>query len=264
VSVRGVIPLSWTLDHAGPMTRTVRDAAIVLDAIAGYDRDDPSSVDRPVTDSLAHIEDGVRGITLGLPREHFFARAEGEVAELVRVASRMLESAGARLVEVSMPWIDDVTEMQATILGADAAAYHRERLETRAEDFGSDVRRRLERGRARTGPEVSAARHIRTRLHREMEMLLLDIDALLVPTTPIAAPPRLGQDAVEAAARLTSFTAPFNLTGVPAISIPCGFTKQGLPVGLQLASAPWTEAKLLRIARAYERETSWPTVVAQP
>jgi len=264
VSVRGVIPLSWTLDHAGPMTRTVRDAAIVLDAIAGYDRDDPSSVDRPVTDSLAHIEDGVRGITLGLPREHFFARAEGEVAELVRVASRMLESAGARLVEVSTPWIDDVTETQATILGADAAAYHRERLETRAEDFGSDVRRRLERGRARTGPEVSAARHIRTRLHREMEMLLLDIDALLVPTTPIAAPPRLGQDAVEAAARLTSFTAPFNLTGVPAISIPCGFTKQGLPVGLQLASAPWTEAKLLRIARAYERETSWPTVVAQP
>ena len=264
VSVRGVIPLSWTLDHAGPMTRTVRDAAIVLDAIAGYDADDPSSVDRPAPDSLAHIEDGVRGMTLGLPREHFFARAESEVGVLVRVASRVLESAGARLVEVSMPWIDEVTETQATILGADAAAYHRERLETRAEDFGSDVRRRLERGRARTGPEVSAARHIRTRLHRDMEMLLLDVDALLMPTTPIAAPPRLGQDAVEAAARLTSFTAPFNLTGVPAISIPCGFTKQGLPVGLQLASAPWTEGKLLRVARAYERETSWPTVVAQP
>ena len=258
VSVRGVIPLSWTLDHAGPMTRTVRDAAIVLDVIAGYDADDPGSVDRPAVDGLARIEDGVRGITLGLPREHFFARADAEVAKLVRAAARVLESVGARLVEVGMPWIDEIAEAQATVLGADAASYHHERLETRADDFGADVRRRLDRGRTRTGPEVAAARRARARLRREMELLLRDVDALLVPATPISAPLRVGQDAVEAAARLTAFTAPFNLTGVPAISVPCGFTKQGLPVGLQLASASWTEQKLLRIARAYERETAWP------
>ncbi len=258
VSLRGVIPLSWTLDHAGPLTRTVRDAAIVLDAVAGYDADDPGSADRPPVDALTSIEDGVRGIALGLPREHFFARADAEVADLVRAAARVLESAGARLVEVDMPWIDEVAQAQATVLGADAAAYHRERLETRAEDFGADVRQRLQRGRARTGPEVAAARRTRARLRREMEQLLQGVDAVLVPATAIAAPLRIGQDAVKAAARLTAFTAPFNLTGVPAISVPCGFTTRGLPVGLQLASAPWTEAKLLRIARAYERETSWP------
>jgi aspartyl-tRNA(Asn)/glutamyl-tRNA(Gln) amidotransferase subunit A len=139
----------------------------------------------------------------------------------------------------------------------DAATYHRENVATRAADIGADVLERLRAGATITSTEHAQARRDRDIIRRDWARILRDVDVVLTPTTPIAAPPRDGQDALAAAARLTTNTSPFNLTGLPAISIPCGFTSGGLPIGLQLAAGPWREAVLLRTAQAYESATAW-------
>jgi aspartyl-tRNA(Asn)/glutamyl-tRNA(Gln) amidotransferase subunit A len=146
---------------------------------------------------------------------------------------------------------------QRAILLTDAAAVHREHLRVRAADIGADVLQRLRTGQTFTGTDYAQARRDRDELRREWLALLRERDVILSPATTIAAPPREGQDAVEAAQRLTANTAPFNLTGLPAISVPCGFTRDGLPIGLQLAAGPWRERLLLQVARAYERATPW-------
>jgi Asp-tRNA(Asn)/Glu-tRNA(Gln) amidotransferase A subunit family amidase len=240
------------------MARTVRDAALVLGAIAGYDPEDPGSVDRPVDDYLSGIEEGVSGLRVALPRDAYFARADDEVLAAVAEAARVLERAGARLEQVDLSWIEQLPEEQSILLGSDAAAFHAQRLADRADEIGADVRERLRRGAARTGTAVAAARRFRSLAKRDLARILDDRTVLLLPATPIAAPPRAGQDALAAAARLTAYTAPFNFTGVPAISVPCGFTRAGLPIGLQLVAGAWREALVLRAARAYERTTDWP------
>jgi aspartyl-tRNA(Asn)/glutamyl-tRNA(Gln) amidotransferase subunit A len=140
---------------------------------------------------------------------------------------------------------------------SDAAAFHRERMKTRPEDFGADVLQRLRAGAAYTSTEYILARRTQTELRRRFQRFFDDYDVLLTPTTPIPAPPLEGPDAVEQARRLTRFTAPFNLTGLPALSLPCGFTQAGLPVGLQIVSRSWAEAQVLRAGYAYEGATEW-------
>lgn len=260
VSVRGVIPLSWTLDHAGPMARTVRDVAILYATIAGYDALDPGSVDAPVDDALATIEQGVRAMRIGVPRGHFFERSDPEVARQVRDAIGVLEREGAVVDECPFPPSQLLLDTQRTILSTDAAAYHRERLRDRADEIGEDVRTRLRGGEGVSGTDYARARRDRDAIRREVIALFDRYDVLATPATAIAAPlPHTGASAVAEAARLTATTSPFNLTGLPAISVPCGFTASGLPVGLQIAGGPWREATVLRAARAYERATEWTT-----
>jgi aspartyl-tRNA(Asn)/glutamyl-tRNA(Gln) amidotransferase subunit A len=231
VSLRGVIPLAWTLDHSGPLART--------------------------DDYAAGIEDGATGVRVVIPTNHFFDDIDPEVDAAVREAARVLTSLGASLTESALPRVDLLATTQRAILLTDAAAYHREHLRERAADIGADVLTRLRTGQTFTGMDYAQARRDRDELRREWIALLREHDVILSPTTPIVAPLRDGQDAVAAAQRLTANTAPFNLTGLPAISIPCGFTQAGLPIGLQLAAGPWCEALLLRAARAYERATPW-------
>ena len=140
---------------------------------------------------------------------------------------------------------------------SDAATFHQERLESSPEYFGEDVLRRLTAGAAFTSTEYIRARRTQTLLRRLHNLFFDDYDILLTPTTPIAAPPVEGQDAVEQAPRLTRFTAPFNLTGFPALSVPCGFVEAGLPIGLQIVACPWAEASVLRAGYAYEKATEW-------
>ena len=263
VSLRGAIPLAWSLDHPGPMTRTVRDAAVLLQLIAGYDPGDPVSADVPVDDYLAELEDGVRGLSIGVVRGRFFERLEPSerpsraVADAVRAAVDAIAGEGARIEDAELPRTDELRTTQTVIIGTEAGAYHRERIRSHPADYGSDVARRIELGLGRTGAEYASARRARDELRREYAGALARWDAIVLPTTPITAPLREGQDAVAAAATLTAYTSPFNLTGLPAISIPCGFDERGLPIGLQLVARPWAEARLLRVARAYERVTSW-------
>lgn len=257
ISLRGAIPLSWTLDHAGPMARSVRDTAALFMLLAGYDADDPASVDVAVDDAMARLEDGVRGVRVIVPTTHFFTDIDPEVETAVRTAIDVLASHGASIVEAPLPHTELLRATQRAIIAVDAATYHREHLATRAADFGADVLERLGSGLAIPATEHALARRDRDVIRRAWTRVLGDHDVIVSPTTPVAAPPREGQDALAAAARLTTNTSPFNLTGLPAISIPCGFTRSGLPIGLQLAAAPWREALLLGVARAYERATEW-------
>ena len=257
VSLRGAIALSWTLDHAGPLARTVGDVALALNAIAGHDPLDPTSADIPTEDYTAGIEDGATGVRVIVPTNHFFDDVDPEVDLAVREATRVLGSLGAIVTDMALPRAELLAPTQRTILLTDAAALHREHLRERAADIGADVLTRLRTGQTFTGMDYAQARRDRDELRREWLALLNDHDVILSPTTLIAAPARDGEDAVAAAQRLTSNTSPFNLTGLPAISIPCGFTQAGLPIGLQLAAGPWRERLLLRVARAYEHATRW-------
>ena len=256
VSLRGVIPLAWTLDHAGPLARTVHDLALTLAAIAGNDPLDPASSDVATEDYTSGIDDGARGVRVLVPTNYFFDGIDPEVDAAVREAARVLVKLGASVTEAALPRTELLAAQRAILL-TDAAAYHREHLRERAADIGVDVVTRLRAGQTFTGMDYAQARRDRDELRREWLGMLGQHDVILSPTTLIAAPPRDAQDAVATAQRLTANTLPFNLTGLPAISIPCGFTGAGLPIGLQLAAGPWRERLLLRVARAYESATTW-------
>jgi aspartyl-tRNA(Asn)/glutamyl-tRNA(Gln) amidotransferase subunit A len=262
-SLSGAIPLAWSLDHAGPMARSVRDAALLLQIIAGYDPRDPASVDVPIDDYSADIESGVQGLRIGVVHGRFFGRLEAneqpapDVGAAVGAAIALLANEGARCEDVELPRVDELRETQAVIIGTEAGAYHQNRLAAHRADYGADVAKRIDLGLSRSGPSYALARRTRDELRRVYADALAGWDAIVLPTTPITAPDRLGQDAVAAAATLTAYTSAFNLTGLPAISVPCGFDRAGLPIGLQFVARPWAEARLLRVARAYERVTSW-------
>ena len=256
ISLRGVIPLSWNLDHPGPMARRVEDLAILLQVIAGYDPQDPTSVNWPVPDYSASLKEGVGGWRIAFASGTFFEQVEVEISGLVQAAAQVFASLGAVVETVELPEALQAARANGLMVTSDAAAFHQERLSSQPQDFGQDVLVRLQNGAAVTSSEYVLARRLQTVLRRRYVKLLDKYDILLTPTTPIAAP-LAGADAVERARQLTRFTAPFNLTGLPALSLPCGFTQAGLPAGLQLVARPWGEARLLQAAYTYETSSGW-------
>lgn len=257
-SLRGVFPLSWNLDHAGPLTRSVRDAALLLQVMAGYDPDDPASVNVPVGDYLAGIEAGVSGWRIGLAVGEYIEEAsDAEVLASVRQAAQIFTNLGAKVEEVELDWLLPAALANGRMVQADGATVHRERLAQQPERFGADVRQRLESGRALSSTEYSLARRTQVEVQRRSADFFSRYDILLLPTTPIPAPAIEGEDAIQRARLLTRFTAPFNLSGLPALSMPCGFTQEGLPVGLQIVSGAWQEAKALQAGQAYEQASTW-------
>jgi aspartyl-tRNA(Asn)/glutamyl-tRNA(Gln) amidotransferase subunit A len=258
VSLRGVIPLSWNLDHAGPMARSVRDVALILQVIAGYDPLDPYSEDVPVDDYLDRIEGGVQGWRIALASDEFFSEvSDPQVMSAYRAAASVYESLGARVELVSFPQARQAAKANGLMTPSDGAAFHHERLASRPELFGEDIRQRLQTGAAFTSTEYILARRTQTVLRRQFSRFFEQYDLLLTPATAVPAPPIEGPDAVDQARLLTRFTAPFNLTGLPAISLPCGFTEGRLPIGLQIVAPHWAEARLMRAAHAYEQATDW-------
>lgn len=258
ISLRGVLPLSWNLDHAGPLTRSVKDAALLLQVLAGYDEQDPSSVDVPVNDYLKDIEAGVKGWRIGLAAGEFVEVSDVEVLEAVRAAAGIFENLGAMVEEVDSNWLYEAAVANGRMVQADGAAYHRKRLESNPELFGADVRQRLEAGRDLPSGAYVLARRKQAEVRRRCELFFRQYDALLLPSTPI---PALPIDDIENSASqapaLTRFTAPFNLSGSPALSIPCGYSRSGLPIGLQIVCGSWQEAKALRAGYAFEQGTEW-------
>jgi aspartyl-tRNA(Asn)/glutamyl-tRNA(Gln) amidotransferase subunit A len=258
VSLRGVIPLSWSSDHAGPLARSVQDAALLLQAIAGYDPLDPaSSSTQPHPNFLKEIDAGVMGWRIALAAGNYFDRNDPQVSLAIQAAAQVFSELGASVDEIELAGLHTAARANQLIVISDAAAYHQQRLAERPQDFGQDVLMRLQSGAAVTSSEYSLAHRTQTILRRQFDAFFDNWDILLLPTTPVAAPPIVGPDAVEQARLLTRYTAPFNLTGLPAISLPCGFNDQNLPIGLQIVARTWSEAKLLRAAYAYQQATGW-------
>jgi aspartyl-tRNA(Asn)/glutamyl-tRNA(Gln) amidotransferase subunit A len=256
-SLRGVLPLSWSLDHVGPMTRTVEDAALLMEAIAGYDPQDPSSVDRPAPDYRDALRGDVRGLRLGLPRNYFFDEADPEVAAAVRRAASLLEAEGAYVTEVEVPGVEQALAVGMPVLVAEAAAYHEKYLRERPGDYGEDVLGLLKAGQSQTAIDYIRAQRARIVFRQGLEALFTRIDVLLTPTTPITAPTIERCRAEPPTSALIRCTSPFNVAGLPALSVPCGLSEAGLPIGLQIAGRHFEEATVLRVGAAYEQASGW-------
>jgi aspartyl-tRNA(Asn)/glutamyl-tRNA(Gln) amidotransferase subunit A len=258
VSKSGVFPLCWSLDHVGPITRTVEDNALMLNVLAGHDQEDHYSVDRPAEDFTRHLRRGLYGGGIGLPRSFYFDHVDKEVVARVLEAVEVFRSLGARVREVEIPNLIDTLHAHRLILGAEAYAVHEESLENEPETFDEEVGERLMDGARPRAYRYAKARRRGVLATDEFDHALHGVDALLTPTLPITATD-IGQREVsigdyEESVRsaLTRFTGPTNLTGHPSLSIPCGTTATGLPVGLQLIGRHFDEATLYRFGHAYE------------
>ena len=258
VSRYGVVPLSWSLDHAGPMARTVEDCALLLQAISGYDAQDAASANLPVPDFSADLHAGVSGMRLGVPCA-WFDEKEGtnpEIMAAFEAALRVFEGLGATLVEVDAEPFINARAANTTILLAEAAAYHEKTLQERPEDLGADVRNRVREGAFFTAVDYIQAQRARTRITGQIQEILKGVDSILSPTGGQPADAFAGLDA-DLRNRIPSYMSPFNLSGLPAISVPCGFSESGLPLGMQIAGRAFEEATVFRIGQAYEEATPW-------
>ena len=259
VSRAGVVTLSWSQDHCGPMTWMVEDAAHMLGAIAGYDPKDPTTSAAPVPDYAAGLKQDIKGITIGVPRHFFFAadgEANPETLAAVEKGLTVLEGLGAHLEEVTIPSLDYVRAANTVIMLSEAFAFHEKNLKSRANEFGEMVRARFRIGGLLTASDYVQAQRVRKLFNRELAQAFLKVDVLVTPTMTQPAAPFEGYDATSTV-RGPSFTAPFNLSGLPAISVPCGFTASGLPIGMQVAGKPFDEPGIFRVAYAYEQAARW-------
>jgi aspartyl-tRNA(Asn)/glutamyl-tRNA(Gln) amidotransferase subunit A len=257
VSLRGIFPLSWNLDHAGPLAKSVQDAAILLQIIAGYDSLDPASVDNPTEDYKNGLDESIRSWKVAFAVGDYVEDTDPCVTSAINEAAKVFESLGVVIKKVEMDFLSELALSNGQMVQADAAACHRDRLSEHPDWFGADVRERLESGRSLSSTDYSLARRKQSEGRRWMEALFHDYDLLILPTTPITAPMIEGTNSIEQARRLTRFTAPFNLTGLPALSLPCGFDSARLPIGLQLVTGAWEEARLLQAGHAFENATDW-------
>jgi aspartyl-tRNA(Asn)/glutamyl-tRNA(Gln) amidotransferase subunit A len=255
VSRFGSMPLAYSLDHMGPLTRSVRDAGAVLNVIAGYDPRDETTSRRPVENYVPDMEPSLKGLRIGMPEKFYLDRLDPDVDSAVRAAFRTAESHGAEIVPLPVPDIDAFNTVARLILLAEATAALEPYLERR-DQFGEDVMALLDQGRLIPATDYINAQRLRRKMQREFQALWSRVDCLFTPTTPITAP-RIGETTTKIGGELqnvrlatTRFVRAINLLGVPAVSIPCGRDQRGLPIGLQIVGKPFAEAVILRAAQA--------------
>ncbi len=263
VSRAGVLPLSWTMDHLGPMARSAADCAVMLGAMAGYDPADASTSVLPVPDYRAALGGEIKGLRVRVLRAFVDGSQPDRAA--VAAAAKTLEALGARIEDAALAQVSHVPAAALAILASEALAYHAPWLRTRAQDYQADVRDRLKLGIFVTGEDYVRAQRVRALVRDEVDEALRHADVLLAPSTPIVATRldeshvELGGERVDVRSALIRFTRPFNLSGHPACAVPCGFTSAGLPIGMQLVGRAFDEATVLRAADAYQRATDWHT-----
>lgn len=249
VSTRGVLPLSWNLDHVGVLAKTVADAALLYSVIAGYDPQDPNCV---LVQPGFQMQKEMSDFRVALAVGDYISTADPEILQALARAAEAFASLGAEIVEVEIPRLEEAAHANGTMVIADAAAFHRERLAAHPDWFGEDVRARLEKGRSVSSTDYALARRVQSEMKRYFGLFFDPFDVLLLPTTASVAAPIEGLDSAAYAPRLTRFTAPFNLTGMPALSVPCGFSPDGLPIGVQLVAPAWSEQVVLQAGQALE------------
>jgi len=250
ISKRGVMPLGWTMDHMGPMTKTVRDCAVAFHAMAGLGGE-----------NIRLKNSDIRGLRIGLPANYYFDKLDLEVSESVRTAVQTAAALGARIIDIKVPDIDALNVVGRMLLLAEATSVHQEHLKRR-DDIGADVLTLLDQGRLIRGSDYVDAQRLRRIYCREFSKLWSEVDCIFTPTTPTAAP-KIGQmtmkvGSVDEDVRLatTRLMRAINVLGIPALSIPCGFTKAGLPIGLQILGPPRAEEMILRVGAAIEDATA--------
>ncbi len=262
VSRAGVVPLSWSLDHAGPLTRTVRDAALILDLIAGYDPGDPASARVEPTAALVGLDAPVAGLRVAVIEDFFERFVEPEISTIALAAVEKLQELGISADVVQLPSVALVGAAIMPIIQAEATSYHWQTLQERPEDFGPVIRANLNLGATVLAKDYLDAQRVRRQLHDEVQQLLSSYDALVFPTQPIVAPllnaynmPEMPEgDVLDVEIGHTGWA---NLTGHPAVSVPCGFTAAGLPVGLQFTGRLFDDVTILQLAHHYEQAAEW-------
>ncbi|MEK3937191.1 amidase [Sporosarcina sp. FSL W7-1349] len=258
VSKYGAFPLAWSLDHIGPMTKSAKDAAYVLEAISGYDPKDPTSVRVNSTRYSNELTGSIKGLKIGINEDYFFHNVDSDVEKTVRQALISLEKEGAVVEIVKIPALAYAEFAELITIITEASAIHHDNLVEREEDFGDDVRFLLKLGEIPSGVDFLQAQQIRMQLNRQFNDLFKQVDVFISPTTPILTP-KIGQDIVQLNGEdvgfldhIIRFTGPFNLTGLPALSVPCGFARN-LPVGMQIVGPAFQESRLLNVAHALEQ-----------
>ena len=259
VSLKGVIPLADSLDHAGPLSRCVLDAALMFEAIAGRDPWAPYSGKT----ALSTIRKNIRGLKIGVPRQYFFSRLQPDVRQSLSAALAIFEQLGADICEINLKGMGSTAPLAADITGAEAFAYHAKWLKQKPQKYGDDLRSRLEQSMNMSALAYIQAQRKRMEYAEMMEQSLDSVHLLLTPTLPVTAPRidqkyvQIGNGQEDVRPVLLSLTRPANLSGLPAVSLPCGFSSEGLPIGLQLIGRRYDELTILRAAYAYESATSW-------
>jgi aspartyl-tRNA(Asn)/glutamyl-tRNA(Gln) amidotransferase subunit A len=262
VSKRGLFPLSWTLDHVGPLTRTVKDNALLVNVLAGHDPEDPYSTDRPAEDFACDLQRDVRRGVVGVPTNFYFEHVEGEVERRVTEAIDVFRALGTEVLEVEIPHLWETLKAQRLTLAAEAYAVHEERLKSEPEKFDDEIRQHILDGEHLQAHRYATAQQTKQRSLEDFERVLRRVDVLLTPTVPTAAT-EIGQRETDIRGykefidlALTRLTGPTNLNSLPSLSVPCGFAGPGLPVGLQLIGRPFDEAMIYRYGHAYEMAAS--------
>ena len=258
VSNYGCTQVSLALDTVGPMAHRAEDVARILAAIDGYDSQDPSSVDGPRDELLRGLHDGIKGLKVAVPTIFFFDAVDPAVDALVRDAINVLASLGADVIDVAIPHAEQALSHTRTLIFADAAAFHGERIATEPEKFGPEELDRLLLGVNTTGVEYAQAMQWLRRWRLQLAALFDTVDIVVSPTTSLITPLVHGTEMIAITNRLTEKSYAWSLGGNPAVSVPVGFV-DGLPVGMQLAGAWWRDGMLLRTAVAYQSVTNWHT-----
>jgi aspartyl-tRNA(Asn)/glutamyl-tRNA(Gln) amidotransferase subunit A len=259
VSRAGCIPLSWSLDHVGPLARSAEDAAILFECIAGFDEADPWSARIALAPVREGLNKGIAGLRIGVPRAFFYdpKQTNSEVLAAVERSLDLLRQFGATLEEVEIPHIDADYAAGAILLFSDAFTYHERNLREHPELYRNGLRNRLRSGAFITARDYVRAYRIRAQLKREFEQVLRRVDVLVTPAEPQPAGPLYARPGSAGERTGPVILRPFNMAGLPAVSIPCGFSERGLPLGLQIAGRPFDEATVLRVSHAYEQATDW-------
>ena len=261
----GVLDLSWSQDHVGPMTRSAIDCGIMMNVISGYDRADIASSQYAVPDFTADIDMGLDDLRIGVPQDYFFDSeiADKVVIQSVRKAIDLLERNGAEIVEVSMPWVSDGRPINVVISLAEAAAVHEKLINDHADDYTPAVRGRIHSAMGISAIDYIRAQRARRTFAEKMFEATERVDVLITPTVPGQTPtiaectPRAGESVASGGADIPLFTSIFDVTGQPSLSVNCGFDSEGMPIGMMVTGRPFDEGTVLRVGHAYEELANW-------
>jgi aspartyl-tRNA(Asn)/glutamyl-tRNA(Gln) amidotransferase subunit A len=254
VSRHGIFPLAWSLDHGGPLTRTVKDAAYCLQAMAGYDPKDETTVDLPVPDYAAMLREDLKGVRIGIPTTFYFENIDPEIDKAVRSAIETMKLLGAEIIEVDIPLLKHALAISMGISMGEVASIHDKWYRENPDLYGPDVRAMIESGRLSSAVDYLQAQRSRRLLRQEFLAALAKTDVLVTPTLPITAP---FIEHHEVGMRLAELTMPSNATGLPSLALPCGFSAERMPISMQIIGKPFAEGEVLSIGHAYEQSTEW-------